>query len=263
MSYRGGVALIKKNIFSYVASRGFFWTLALSWMMQPIIYMFVWIMIAGEGSVANFQKNDFIIYYICLIVINQLTYPTSHWTVGDNIYNGTFSFWLLRPMNPIFEAISTDLAVKVISIPFVLVFSVVLSVFLKVQIVFEVQYIPLFIITLILAQILRFMMAYTIAIGALITTKINSLLSMNDTMIFLLAGQAVPTVLLPGIIQNISNVLPYRYMLGFPIEILLGKLSFDEIVIGLVIQCAYIVVICVIQRIVWKCGLKKYTAYGG
>ncbi len=263
MSCRGGVALIKKNIFSYVASRGFFWTLALSWMMQPIIYMFVWITIAGNGSIASFQKNDFMIYYICLIVINQLTYPTSHWTVGDNIYNGTFSFWLLRPMPPIFEAISTDLAVKVIGVPIVLVFSVLISICLKVKITFDIQYIPLFIVALILAQILRFMVAYTIAIGALITTKINSLLSINDTMIFLLSGQVVPTVLLPGVVQTISNVLPYRYMLGFPIEILLGKLSQNEIILGLIMQSIYIVVIYFIQRIVWKCGLKKYTAYGG
>lgn len=263
MSYRGGIALIKKNIFSYVASRGFFWTLALSWMMQPIIYMFVWLAIAGDGGVENFLKNDFIIYYICLIVINQLTYPTSHWTVGDNIYNGTFSFWLLRPMNPMFEAISTDLAVKVISIPFVFVFTVIISICMKVKIIVELRYMPLFIIALILAQILRFMVAYTIAIGALVTTKINSLLSINDTLIFLLAGQAIPTVLLPGAAKAASNILPFKYMLGFPVEILLGKLSYNEIIFGMAIQIIYIIFICVIRHLVWQAGLKKYTAYGG
>ncbi len=263
MSCRGGIALIKKNIFSYVASRGFFWTLALSWMMEPIIYMFVWIAVVGDGSIASLMKNDFMTYYVCLIVINQLTYPTSHWTVGDNIYNGTFSHWLLRPMHPIFEAISTDLAVKVITVPFVLIFTVIIAIFLNIKLAFEVQYIPLFILALVFAQILRFMVAYTIAIGALITTKISSLLSINDTMIFLLAGKVVPTILLPGVIQDISKVLPYRYMLGFPIEILLGLLSKREIIMGLIIQCVYIVIICIIHQIVWKRGLKKYTAYGG
>mgnify|MGYP001064035114 CR=1 FL=1 len=263
MSCRGGIALIKKNIFSYVTSRGFFWTLALSWMMEPIIYMFVWIAVVGDGSIASLMKNDFMTYYICLIIINQLTYPTSHWTVGDNIYNGTFSHWLLRPMHPMFEAISTDLAVKVITVPFVFLFTVLIAFFLKVELAFEAQYVPLFIIALISAQVLRFMAAYTIAICALITTKISSLLSINDILIFLLAGKVVPTILLPGVIQGISKLLPYRYMLGFPIEILLGMLSRREIVNGLIMQCIYIVIICIIHQIVWKHGLKKYTAYGG
>ncbi len=263
MSYRGGLALVKKNLYTYVASRGFFWTLALSWMMQPIIYMFVWLVVVGDGNISSFDRKDFISYYVCLIVINQLTYPTSHWTVGDNIYSGRFSFWLLRPINPIFEAISTDLAVKVVGIPFVALFSILTMIIFDINLLHQARNINLFIITLLLAQILRFIMAYTIAIGALITTRINSLLSINDTFIFLLAGQAIPTVLLPTTMQKISNFLPYRYMLGFPIEVLLGKLTFDEIIWGLSIQVFYIIVVFIIMEVVWKIGLKRYTAHGG
>ncbi len=263
MHLRGGIALIKKSMFSYMASRGFFWTLTFGWMMLPLIYMFVWIVAAGEGAISGFTKQDFITYYVFLIFINQLTYPTSHWTVGDQINAGTFSVWLLRPLPPIYEAISTDIAVKVVCLPFVFLFLIVVSLFFKFKLTIDATLVWLFILSLIVAQVLRFMVAYTLAIFALFVEKIHALLRTNDTLIFLLAGQVIPTVLLPDLIKGVSNFLPYRYMLGFPIELILGKLNSNQIITGLALQCIWIVVVILINRVIWKKGIKSYTAVGG
>lgn len=263
MEFRGGIALIKKSLFGFVASRGFFWTLTLGWMMAPLIYMFVWVVAAGDGNISGFSKNDFITYYVFLIFVNQLTYPTSHWTVGDNIFNGTFSIWLLRPLPPIYEAIASDIAVKIVCMPFALVFIVALSFIFKIQLAMEVSHIIIFIITLIFAQILRFMTSYTISIMALFTSKISALLSINNTLVFLLAGQVIPTVLLLDSIKKIALYLPYRYMIGFPIELLLGKLNSGQIMQGIFIQVIWIILILIIHRIVWERGLKHYSSVGG
>lgn len=262
MNLRGGFALIKKSLFSYTASKGFFWTLTFSWMISPLIYMFVWTMAVGNGNIAGFQKNDIMIYYICFIVINQLTYPSSHWTVGDNIFNGTFSTWLLRPLPPIFEAIAGDIALKVICVPFITIFTFLLCIVLNINLQLDWTFIVPFLIALFLAQILRFILGYVIALMALFTSKISSLLSINDTLLLLFAGQIVPISLLPDVLQRIADVLPYRYMLGFPVEIILGKLTAAEIQKGIGLQVIFIAVIVVLERIVWKTGIKHYGAVG-
>ena len=40
---------------------------------------------------------------------------------------------------------------------------------------------------------------------------------------FVFAGQVAPTALLPGGLRTAAEWLPFRYMLGFPIEVLLGS----------------------------------------
>lgn len=263
MNLRGGIALIKKSFFSYTATRGFFWTLALGWMMMPIIYMLVWVVAAGNSAISGFTRNDFVAYYTVLILVNQLTYPVSHWTVGDSIFNGTFSNWLLRPLPPIYEAIASDIAVKVICVPFTAIFTLGIVFIFGFSISLTTMNILLFIVCLLFAQILRFMLAYTLSLLALFTNKINSFLSINDTLIFLFAGQVVPTTLLPDIIRNTSFVLPYRYMLGFPIEILLGKLSYTQMVFGMSIQFSWVLIVVLLNIVVWKNGIKHYSSIGG
>ncbi len=263
MNLRGGIALIRKTFLSYTASRGFFWTLAFGWLMMPLINMFVWVIAAGEGPVMGFTGNDFVVYYMVLILVNQLTYPVSHWTVGDNIFNGTFSYWLLRPLPPIYEAIAADIAAKVVCMPFTIVFILGIVIVLGVSFSAEAVNIVLFVICLLLAQLLRFMVAYSISLVALFTSKVNSLLGINDTLLFLFSGQVIPTMLMPGIVGTISGILPYRYMLGFPVEVLLGKLSMGQTIGGIVFQLIWLFIIIGLNRVIWKRGIKHYSSVGG
>lgn len=263
MNLKGGAALIKKSFFSYMASRGFYWTLTFGWMLTPLIYMFVWIVAAGQGDISGFQKSDFISYYIVLILVNQLTYPISHWTVGDSIFNGTFSTWLLRPLPPIYEPIAADISMKIACAPFVLVFLGIMVLIFGFSISTSIFNVIWFIVSLVLAQMLRFMFAYSLSLLALITNKINSLLTINDTLIFLFAGQVIPTVLLPGFVKTLSYYLPFRYMLGFPVEILLGTQSSQEVITGVIYQVICLIVVILINKFVWKKGIKHYSSIGG
>ena len=58
------------------------------------------------------------------------------------------------------------------------------------------------------------------------------------------------------------QVLPFRYMLSFPIEILMGRLSLGEIGRGLAIQMAWAGVFWLGYRLLWQRGLRRYGAVG-
>lgn len=263
MNVQGGTTLIKKSIYSFTANRGFFWTLALSWMMMPIIYMFVWITAAGGETIGGFTRNDFLVYYIILIIINQVTYPVSHWTVGDNIFSGQFSCWLLRPLPPIYEAIASDVAVKIICLPFVVAFSLILGTACHIRLTLAVAQIPAFLLCLLLSLALRFMLSYALSLTALMKAKTDSLLSISDTLFMLLSGQIIPTMLFPEAIRTAGNILPFRYMLGFPVEVLLGRLSTGEIVGGIGMQFFWLAVMLALHEIIYRIGIRHYSSTGG
>lgn len=263
MNIQGGWALIRKSLFSYMSGRGFFWTLVLGWMMGPLVYMFVWTTAANQETIAGFQKGDFIFYYLCLIVVNQFTYPVSNWTVGDTIRTGVFSSWLLRPIPAIYEAIATDMATKIVCMPFALTMVALLGVLLRPSFTFSLSHLLAFIPALVLAQCLRFMLAYALALLALWSNRADALLALNDTLVFLLAGLVAPTALLPDLLQQVATVLPYRYMIGFPIELLMGRLGYAEMWIGFGWQLGWLMVILLVHRLVWRQGIRRYTAVGG
>lgn len=263
MNFRGGWSLVKKSLFSNMASRGFFWTLAVAWMMGPLVFLFVWAAAAGQGTVGGFSRNDFVLYYTVLILINQLTYPTSTWTTGESIRSGTLSTWLLRPLPVIYEAVASDIAVKMVCTPFVLILTVLLGLTMKIKFTFDGVNLLLMMVTLVMAQVLRFMVTYIIAIAAFWTQRIDSMLTLVNTFTFIFAGQMAPTILLPGFLQRLADILPFRYMLGFPIEVLMGKLSPAQLTAGLAMQVVWTAAALTVYGFVWRRGIKTYTAIGG
>lgn len=80
---------------------------------------------------------------------------------------------------------------------------------------------------------------------------------------FLLAGQVAPTVLLPDAMRRMACVLPFRYMLGFPVEVLTGQLDAAGLWSGFAYQAAWLAVALALYTVLWRTGVKRYSAVGG
>ena len=81
-------------------------------------------------------------------------------------------------------------------------------------------------VALVLGHILYLLMYSLIGFSAFILIEIwpiNRLV--NDTS-RLLAGSFIPLSIMPGFLQDIARVLPFRFLYSFPLELLLG--SFDN-----------------------------------
>jgi ABC-2 type transport system permease protein len=202
-------------------------------------------------------------YYLILVVVNQLTYAQTNWTVGDEIRYGNMNTWLLRPMAPIYNVLSTELAGKVVYMTFTIPVALLLALILKPEITYNWRNGLLFFLALTCAWALRFFWGYWLALLAFWATRADGLLALQDSLIFLLGGQVAPTRLLPPLIQTLSTLLPFRYMLAFPVELLTGQLTSAEIQIGFVIQIFWMLLAISIYRLLWRNGLRRYSAIGG
>ena len=263
MNLHGGIALIKSTWLSWMQHRSFFFLLAFGWMIPPLIYLFVWSTAAGGESIGGLTQDEFIAYYIILIVVNQLTYSQTNWTVGDEIRYGGMNAWLLRPMWPVFQTLSTELAGKVVYLTFTIPVAVLLALLLRPQVSFTLQNILLFLPALVMAWALRFFWGYWIALLAFWATRADALLALQDSLIFLLGGLVAPTRLLPEGLRALATVLPFRYMVAFPVEVLTGQLPPAGIRYGFLIQAGWLAVALVLYAVLWRKGVKHYAAVGG
>lgn len=263
MNPRGGLALIKYTWTSWMQHRSFFFLLAFGWMVPPLISLFIWTTAAGAGELNGFSQREFVAYFLILILVNQLTYAQTNWTVGDLIREGSMSTWLLRPMSPIFNAVSTEIAGKVVYMLFTMPVALILALLLKPQMNTTGLNVLLFVPSLILAWWLRFFWGYWLALLAFWATRVDALLNLQNTLLFLIGGQVAPTMILPAWLQGAAQALPFRYMIGFPVEILMGKLDTAQLMIGFLYQILWCGIAWSLYQFLWRRGLRHYAAVGG
>jgi ABC-2 type transport system permease protein len=260
---RGGWALIKRTWLMWLQHRSFFFLLAFGWMMQPLIYLLVWSAAAGDNEIGGLNRGEFVAYYLVLILVNQLTYAQVNWTVGDEIRYGGMNRILLRPLSPIFDVLSTEVAGKIVYMLFGIPVTTFLAFMLHPELHLTLNNGLAFVPALALAWALRFFWGYWLALLAFWSTRADALLALQDSLVFLLAGQVAPVVLLPGLLQQIAIYLPFRYMLGFPVEILTGQLDTPAMFIGFGLQTGWLAVALALFLMIWRAGLKRYSAVGG
>lgn len=263
INWRGGWALIRSSWASWMQYRSFFFVLAFGWMVPPLVSLFVWSAAAGEQGIDGLGRGQFVAYYLVLILVNQFTYAQTNWTVGDVIRMGSINSWLLRPLPPVFNILASEVAGKVVFMAFTLPVAALLALVLRPELEAGAAQVALFFLALLTAWALRFLWGLWLALLAFWASRSDALLAVQDSLIFLLSGVVAPVALLPGAMQTAAQILPFRYMVGFPVEVLLGRVSGADLWVGFTVQAAWIAVSLGLCLGVWRSGLRRYAAVGG
>ncbi len=79
----------------------------------------------------------------------------------------------------------------------------------------------------------------------------------------MLGGGIFPLDFFGDTVYKILHVLPFEYVLFFPVNVINGYLNIYEIVSGLWMQLFWMVLLAVVSKVSWKWGTKRYIAAGG
>jgi len=238
------------------------WLLGL--LVEPIVYLVVWTTVARSqgGNVGGFAAADFAAYFTVLMVVNQLTFTWHFHFFEWRVRNGMFSPMLLRPVHPIHSDLAENITFKLLTFALTAPTAVFLLVAFGARLEPQVWQALAFLPALVLAFLLRFVLEWTIGTAAFWITRMAALTQAYWVVVLFLSGQVAPLELFPAPIQAIANVLPFRWMVAFPVELALGRVSPDAALVGFGAQLAWILVAFGALRVGWRAGVRRYSAVG-
>jgi ABC-2 type transport system permease protein len=257
-------AKFRTEIALQLAYRGAIVIWLLGLILEPVVYLVVWTTVAAAqgGAVGGFRASDFAAYFTVLMVVNQLTFTWHFFFFEWRVRNGFFSPLLLRPIHPVHNDIAENLTFKALTLTIILPMAVFLLVSFGATAQTQAWHVVAFIPALVLAMALRFAIEWTLALAAFWITRTGALNQAYFVAILFLSGQVAPLALFPPAIQAVASVLPFRWMISFPVETALGRLTAGEILTGYVVQVVWIVLALVLLRVAWRAGVRRYVAVG-
>ena len=121
----------------------------------------------------------------------------------------------------------------------------------------------IFIISLGLSSILVTVLILLYHIICLFTLDEKGIVNMFMVVSDILSGLTIPIPFFPSYLQNISNILPFRYVSDFPFRLYVGNITINEGFIGIIVQIIWIIILIVIGNLLMKKALKKAVIQGG
>ena len=231
----------------------------------PLIMLALWsAAVQAGGPIGRFGQGDFVAYYLAALIVRQMTGSWVVWELNMEIRQGILPMRLVRPLHPLIYYAAESLAALplrgVIAIP---VAVLLLATVGAGAVTHDPLLLAMFVLSLLGAWLLQFAV---LAILGTLGMFIESSIALFDVWLGLfsvLSGYLVPLELFPQWVRTLVYWLPFRYILGFPVEILTRGLSRTQALEQLGLQWGFALLMVFFAASLWRAGLRRYQAYGG
>jgi ABC-2 type transport system permease protein len=262
-SFRALPTLLKVGFAEAVAYRAelLVWLLSTN---MPLVMLALWSAVAAEAPVGRFEQADFVAYYLAALVVRLLTGAWVVWELNFEIRQGTLVYRLLRPVHPLVHYAAENVAAMplraVIALPIALVLLGVLG---GERITHDPLLLAAFPAALLGAWLITFLAMAIIGALAFWVDSAGSLFQVWLGLFGVFSGYLVPLELFPPALAAAARFLPFRYMLAFPVEMLIGLIPRPRALLELAIQWLFVAALALGARASWRLGLRRYAAFGG
>ena len=231
---------------------------------EPVVYLVVWSTVAQAqgGAVQGITAGQFAAYYIVWTLVRNINIVFTPYGWEERIQQGELSGMLVRPVHPIHYDLAYFAGWKVVVIVLWLPIAAVLSLLFRPT--FDVSPIEgvVFFVAIWGAYLIRSLLLWVLGMVTFWTTRVGALYQLYFTAELLLSGRLLPLALLPAWAASLAGVLPFASTFGYPIDVLAGDLSTRELLTGLAVQGIWIAVGAALVAVVWRFGIRRFSAVG-
>ena len=239
----------------------------LVWLLStnmPLVLLGLWSAVARDAPVGRFGQADFTAYYLAALVVRLMTGAWVIWEVNFEIRQGTLAYRLLRPLHPLVAYAAENVGAMPMRLALVVPLAVAAVAIAGPS---HVTHDPLLVAALPLAVVgawlITFLAMAVIGALAFYVESSSALFEVWLGLFGVFSGYLIPLELFPRWLASAARFLPFRYMLAFPVEMIVGMTPRSGALVELAIQWGFVALLAVVARLVWRLGLRRFAAYGG
>ena len=220
----------------------------------------------GDVSLGGYRRDE-MIAYLLLVHISRMfsSMPGLANGIARDIRDGSLKKYLLQPIEMIPYLLSYRAAHKVAyivmsSLPYALLFFLCRDFFTGWP---DAATLGAYAVSLVLAFFIGFFFECCMGTIGFWFLEVSSFLYVINTLNFFISGQMLPLDFLSPFWASLLKALPFQYLAYFPATVFLGKVQGDRLLYGLLGELAWAVAFVVAARMLYRLGLRRYSAYGG
>lgn len=215
------------------------------------------------SNMGSVSLKDMIMYSIISSSISVFISNNVISIMNDKIKSGAIGLDLLKPINYKAWQFCNVLGNNISSVIMELIPVVVIG-----SLVFGFQpttflNFVLFLAALFNGIVINFLITYILGLLGFWYLEIWHFDRLLQDLIRLFSGAWIPLWFFPGFLFVLSNYLPFKFIYFAPTSIYLQKVSLNESLVMLLQQFAWIAILLLLERLLWKKGIKRLVIQGG
>lgn len=252
----------KMFVSSEIAFRWQIFVWVLSDTLQPVILGVLWASVAKQGGLLT--VSQVITYFFLVTLVSKFTKDWSITYISNTVISGDFSKYLVKPFNYLAETLGISIGSRILRIIMLIPLLVIAYFVFKgnFEILLGFERIMLFLFALIMAFFINFLLGNTFALISFFVNQIIGLRTFYEHAVIFLSGEGIPLVAYPSWAKIFLELMPFRYTLSFPIEIIMGTVSNSQMYYGFTIASIWIVLLIIVYKVLFRFAIKKYEAFG-
>jgi len=240
----------------------------LSAILSSLIVIFLWIAIyrsAGKEVIGGYSLGEMVTYLLGGGLINSFILTTAeNPETSQSIQDGTLSTLLIKPLGPYGVWFVRDLGSKAFLFVLGLLGYLTVFFFFRNYLIFfpDLGHFLYFLLSLFLAALLQFLLFEALSLLSFWVENTYGIRFTMRVIMEVVGGAIIPLSFFPQILQKVSGLLPFPFLIYLPMRIYLGKIPLGEVPLELGKEVGWIVGFVLLNIVLWKRGVRQYVSMG-
>jgi ABC-2 type transport system permease protein len=220
----------------------------------------------NQDNIRGFTLSAMLQYYLLIFVITSIVESHFEGLRCQEVRLGKIDFKMIRPFSYLSEILCQDLSSKLIyfllGTPLFIAMIAIWSPLLNLSSNFSLTAVQffLFLYFILIGYTLNFLIAFWIVLASFWMEGSQGLEHFKWILVNLFSGM-IPLSFLPSWMQQIANILPFKYMLAIPIGVIQN--TYLPTWQDLSWAIGSVVIMILVTRIWWDKAVMKYSSAGG
>jgi ABC-2 type transport system permease protein len=226
----------------------------------PLIMLGVW-QGSGAAQAAGLSPQALGRYFMAAFVVRQFTVVWLIHVFEEEALQGKLSPQLLQPLHPLWRHLAAHLAEQATRLPFVVVMMLLVGIWQPASVPLPGPgRLLLAALAILAAFVLRFIVQSILTMACFWSERAAALDRLLLIPYLFFSGLVAPLATFPPAVRRLAEATPFPWMLAFPASLLAGEPV--DAVTGFTTIAAWCTGLLPIALVLWRIGLRRYSAMG-